>query len=51
MLNIKEKLVVALFGYEINLVDRSTRGEVVTVSNRFINSEMQSEIRNIDLHF
>ena len=27
LLNIKEKLVVAVFGYEINLVDCSTRGQ------------------------
>ena len=28
LLNINEKLVVALFGYEINLVDRTSKGEV-----------------------
>lgn len=27
LFNINEKLVVAVFGYEINLVDRSTRGQ------------------------
>ena len=27
MFNLREKLVVAVFGYEINLVDRSTRGQ------------------------
>ena len=36
MFNINEKLVVAVFGYEINLVDRSTRGEVVTITGLLI---------------